>query len=258
MNAALATSAPRPEAARVLEVQDISKAYGPNPVLSSVSLSVCAGEFSVLLGPNGAGKTTLFNLITALFYPDSGWVKIHGFETARQPVSALGRVGVVFQQPTLDLSLTGRQNLLFHADLHGIPYALAYPRMMEEAERLSIAPRLNEKAAHLNGGHRRRLELIRALLHRPSVLLLDEPTAGLDMDTRTLLVRHIRSLCERENTAVLWATHLLEEVAGADNITVLHQGRTVFTGTEPAMLKHTEQSNLAAAFTHLTPKKKNS
>ena len=251
-----ATSSATRDATGVLEVHELSKAYGRVSALNSVSLRVREGEFSILLGPNGAGKTTLFNLITALFYPDSGWVKIHGHDTAKNAVAALGRVGVVFQQPTLDLSLTGRQNLLFHSDLHGIPTAAALQRIEEEAERLSIAGRLDEKAGKLNGGHRRRLELVRALVHRPSVLLLDEPTAGLDIETRGLLTAHIRTLCKRENTAVLWATHLLEEVTGADNIVVLHQGATVFTGTENKMLETTRQTTLSAAFASLTQKKK--
>ena len=235
-----------------MAVHGLGKSYGPLEALRDVSLNVAAGEFVVLLGPNGAGKTTLFNLITALFHPDAGKVLVNGHETAKNPVAALRGVGVVFQQQTLDVSLTVRQNLMFHAHLHGIPSMLARERMATETNRLGIADRLKTPVRMLNGGHRRRVEIIRALLHRPSLILLDEPTAGLDLASRNLLHDHVRELCAREGTAVLWATHLLEEVDGAQRIHILHKGRILFGGEEKTLLAKTGAKDIREAFTQLT------
>jgi ABC-2 type transport system ATP-binding protein len=245
----VAASAP---AAPVLSVERLRKTYGRTVALDDVSLSVPRGCFAVLLGPNGAGKTTLFNLATALFHPDGGRVLIGGFDTARKPVAALASVGVVFQQQTLDASLTVQQNLIFHADLHGIKSSVALQRIAEQAERIGISDRLHDPVHKLNGGHRRRVELIRALLHEPALLLLDEPTAGLDIGTRNLMHAHIRSLCRDTGVSVLWATHMLEEVSGADAVHVLFRGRFVYQGDEPGLLAATDTADLHQAFAALT------
>ncbi|RMF90222.1 MAG: ATP-binding cassette domain-containing protein [Nitrospinota bacterium] len=237
----------------ILVVEKLRKTYGQRVALKDISLSIFPGEFVVLLGPNGAGKTTLFNLITALFNPDAGRVLVNGYDTTRNPVAALASLGVVFQQQTLDLDLTVTQNLMFHAALQGMSRRMAKARIQEEAKRLGMQDRLKEQVRKLNGGHRRRVELMRALLHHPRFLLLDEPTAGLDIASRRLLHDHVRQLCRQEGVTVLWATHLLEEVNGVDRVLVLHKGSIVCEGTPEDMIRQTGAADLHEAFARLTP-----
>ena len=223
------------EATPALRVADVIKTYGAIRALDGVSLTARAGEFVALLGPNGAGKTTLFQLLSGLFVPDSGRIEIMGHDMRRDPVPALAELGIVFQQPTLDLELTVTGNLLFHAGLHGIARAAAKARIAKELARLGLAERAHDKAAQLSGGNRRRLELARALLHEPRLLLMDEPTVGLDPASRGDLIKLMLSLRAERNVAVLWATHLCDEVPNADRVVVLHRGK-VLADTTPAQL----------------------
>lgn len=212
-----------------LRVEGLSYAYGAKRALDEVSLTVAPGQFSALLGPNGAGKSTLFALLTRLFSTAEGRIEVAGFDLARSPRKALAQMGVVFQQPTLDLDLSVRRNLLYFAALQGIGGREARLRCDGALERLGMAERGEEKARELNGGHRRRAEIARALMHRPSVLLLDEPTVGLDAASRAAITAHVHELA-REGMSVLWATHLTDEVAPEDQLVVLHQGRIIARG----------------------------
>jgi ABC-2 type transport system ATP-binding protein len=212
-----------------LRVAGLSYAYGPRRALEAVSLTVEPGQFCALLGPNGAGKSTLFALLTRLFTAAEGHIEVAGFDLARSPRKALAQMGVVFQQPTLDLDLSVRRNLLYFAALQGIAGREARLRCDAVLERLGMAERGEEKARELNGGHRRRAEIARALIHRPSVLLLDEPTVGLDAAARAAITAHVHDLA-REGLTVLWATHLTDEVAPEDQLVVLHQGRIIARG----------------------------
>ena len=221
----------------ILVVEQLRKTYGKLVALNDVSLSIIPGEFVVLLGPNGAGKTTLFNLITMLFNPDSGRVLVNGHDTAKAPVKAL---------PELC------RYLLFYADLQGMSRKQAEARIMEETQRLSMSDRLQDHVRTLNSGHRRRVELIRALLHHPRFLVLDEPTAGLDIASRRLLHDHVLQLCRDQGVTVLWATHLLEEVSGVDQVLVLHRGSIVCEGSAENMMAQTGATDLHEAFTKLT------
>ncbi|MCG8558485.1 MAG: ATP-binding cassette domain-containing protein, partial [Hyphomicrobiales bacterium] len=211
----------RPSDGTALDVEALSFGFDGAPVLSDVNFNVRPGEFTVLLGPNGAGKTTLFSLITRLYESRQGSIRINGFGLREQPTKALAGIGVVFQQPTLDLDLTVRQNLLYHGALHGLGAAETGRRAEEELGRLEMLERQAEKVRKLNGGHRRRVEIARALLHRPQLLLLDEPTVGLDVPTRQSIVDHVHALCRDQGIAVLWATHLIDEVATDDSVIVL-------------------------------------
>ncbi len=240
----------------VLSVSHLKKCYGKRVALGGVSFSLNAGEFTILLGPNGAGKTTLFNLITGLFGPDEGDVRINGFEITKHPIKALEHVGIVFQQPTLDMDLSVFQNLKFHADLHGIAPEVARQRIMQEVEQLDLAGRLKDKVRELNGGHRRRIELIRAFLHQPNLILLDEPTAGLDLASRQFILEHSQRLCQQKQMTVLWASHLIEEAQNVDRIIIQHQGHFVFNGSEIALLEKTQTATIKAAFQQLTSKSK--
>lgn len=213
-----------------LEISGLSYRYGAKSALEDIQLSVPAGRFCALLGPNGAGKSTLFALLTRLFVARGGMIRIAGHDLARQPRAALARIGVVFQQPTLDLDLTVRRNLLYFAALHGLSGRAADLRAAEVLERLNMAERAQEPARNLNGGHRRRMEIARALIHRPAVLLLDEPTVGLDAATRLAITAHVHDLAN-SGLAVLWATHLTDEVAPGDQLAILHRGRICAQGT---------------------------
>ena len=218
-----------------LLLENVVKTYGQIRAVNGVSLRADAGEFIALLGPNGAGKSTLFQLLSGLFVPDSGRIEVVGYDMLRNPVPALARLGIVFQQPTLDLELSVTANLLFHAGLHGIPRAIAQVRIADELARLDLKDRAHDKAGQLSGGNRRRVELARALLHEPSVLLMDEATVGLDPASRSDLLKLLLRMRTERSVAVLWATHLCDEVPVADRVVVLHRGK-VLTYTTPAEL----------------------
>ena len=213
-----------------LSVSGLSHAYGGKPALEDVSFSVAPGHFCALLGPNGAGKSTLFALLTRLLTSRYGRIEIAGHDLSRHPRRALARLGIVFQQTTLDLDLTVRQNLTYFAALHGIAGRDARRRVDAALDRLDMLPRAGEKARHLNGGHKRRTEIARALLHDPKVLLLDEPTVGLDAAARHAITSHVHDLAA-DGISVLWATHLTDEVRPDDQLVVLHRSRALAVGT---------------------------
>ncbi len=240
------------ERAPALALDNVVKSYGAIRAVDGVSFKASAGEFIALLGPNGAGKTTLFQLLSGLFVPDSGRIEIMGHDMLRDPVPALAMLGIVFQQPTLDLELTVTGNLLFHAGLHGIPRAVAKPRIDRELSRLGLAERAHDKAAQLSGGNRRRLELARALLHEPRVLLMDEATVGLDPGSRSELLKLILSLRTERSVAVLWATHLCDEVPNADRVVVLRRGKVLADTTPAKLVAQTGAATIEQAFLDMT------
>lgn len=213
-----------------LSVKNLSFRYGARVALDDVNLSIDPGAFAALLGPNGAGKSTLFGLLTRLFTTDNGTISIAGHDLSRDPRAALGAMGVVFQQPTLDLDLTVEQNLRYFAALHGISGRDAGVRIGAALDRLGMAERAREKVRALNGGHRRRTEIARALLHRPKILLLDEATVGLDAAARQSITAHVHDLCANDGMTVLWATHLTDEVYDTDRLFILHRGKILQDG----------------------------
>ena len=238
--------------APALVLDNVVKTYGAIRAVDGVSLRASAGEFIALLGPNGAGKTTLFQLLSGLFVPDTGRIDIMGHDMRRDPVPALAKLGIVFQQPTLDLELTVTGNLLFHAGLHGIPRAIAGARIDNELTRLGLADRAHDKAAQLSGGNRRRVELARALLHEPRVLLMDEPTVGLDPGSRSELLKLILGLRSERAVAVLWATHLCDEVPNADRVIVLHHGKVLADTTPTDLVAKAGATTIEQAFLAMT------
>jgi len=240
------------QSAPALLLDNVVKAYGSIRAVDGVSFSVAPGEFIALLGPNGAGKTTLFQLLSGLFLPDSGHVEIMGQDMLRNPVPALALLGIVFQQPALDLELSVTGNLLFHAGLHGMARAAAKERIAAELARLDLTDRANDKAGQLSGGNRRRVELARALLHDPRVLLMDEPTVGLDPASRSDLLKLMLAMRLERSVAVLWATHLCDEVSGADRVIVLHRGKVLADTTPAELISRTGASTIEQAFLSMT------
>ena len=238
--------------APALLVDGLTHRFGARTVLEDVSFAVEPGAFTVLLGPNGAGKTTLFALITRLYHPREGRIALFGRSFRDDPSAALARMGAVFQQPTLDLDLSVQQNLDYHLALHGIAARVGRPRIEAELARVGLLDRRGERVRQLSGGQRRRVELARALLHAPDLLLLDEPTAGLDLESRRFLLDHVRRLCAEQGLAVLWATHLIEEAGTDADVVVLHQGRVRAAGRAGAVVAEAGGTGLQDAFERLT------
>lgn len=232
----------------MLRTVGLTKRYGARTALKDLTLTLGAGEFTVLLGPNGAGKSTLFQVLTGLFAADAGEVEVAGHSLRHAATAALRHVGVVFQQTALDLDLGIRHNLLFQADLHGLPRAVALRRIEEGCAQLAVDVDLDRKVRELSGGNRRKVELVRAWLHRPAVLLMDEATVGLDPKSRLDLLRALRERVRADGACVLWATHRVDEAEGADRVLVLHWGELTAQGTPAEVARALGGPTLEAGF----------
>ena len=233
-----------------LLVSNLGHRFGSRAALSEVSLTVPEGGFVALLGPNGAGKTTLFSVATGLYANQSGAVSVFGHDIRTSPAGALALTGVVFQARTLDGDLSIRQNLVYHAALHGIRGRAAMPRIIELLGRVGMRERLDERVRTLSGGQARRVEIARALVHAPRLLLLDEPTVGLDLASRSDVVHIVRDLVVDERLSVLWATHIFDEVHPGDEVVVLHAGRVIATGLAADLAR--PGGSLEASFRQMT------
>jgi ABC-2 type transport system ATP-binding protein len=238
--------------AAAIELRGLTKRYGTRTALDALTLSIAPGCFCALLGPNGAGKSTLFQLLTGLFAADAGQALIAGHDIRTQPVAALAALGVVFQQPALDLDLSVERNLRFHAALHGLPRRMADERIAQGCAALGIDKERPRAVRELSGGTRRRVELVRALLHRPAVLLMDEASVGLDPASRRALLTALRADIAARGTTVLWATHLVEEAQGADRVLVLHHGKLLADGTPTDVTAALGATTLEAGFIQRT------
>ena len=235
-----------------LEVQGLVKSYGSLKALDDVSLAVAGGEFVGLLGPNGAGKTTLFQILSGLFVADGGSVHVLGHDIRHSATAALAGIGVVFQQPTLDLDLSVLANLRFSARMHGMPGTRRRERIEAELLRLGLDEVANAPARTLSGGNRRRVELARALVHEPSVLLMDEATVGLDPASRRQLLDYVLDLRRERSVGVLWATHLVDEVERADRVVILHRGRVLDVGSPGEIVARAGAAGIGEAFLSMT------
>jgi len=228
-------------------VKDLVKRYRKASInaVDGVSFDVRAGEFFALLGPNGAGKTTTISILTTTLTPTAGVVKIAGYDARREAAQVRRQVGIIFQTPSLDLNLSGEENIRFHAILYGLyPYRPAYRLMPGEYRRqvlelagvLGMAEEVFRPVKKLSGGMKRKLEIIRGLLHRPRILFLDEPTAGLDAASRRNLWEYLRRVRAEYDVTILLTTHNLDEAEQADRICILDHGKVVALGT-PAEVK---------------------
>jgi ABC-2 type transport system ATP-binding protein len=235
-----------------LDVDRVGHRYGPQIALDDVSLTVMPASFTVLLGLNGAGKSTLFSLITRLYAIRSGSIRILGHDIMGAPGAALSRLGVVFQSRALDADISVQQNLKYHAALHGIGRRQADLEITRVLDLVAMTDRRRDRVNTLSGGQMRRVEIARALLHRPKLLLLDEPTVGLDIKSRADILGHVRRLLTAENIGVLWATHLIDEVGDDDNVVVLHRGRVLAKDSVRNVVAASAAPNMASAFTKLT------
>lgn len=236
-----------------LMVDQVSYAYQAHkPVLKDIGFEVAPGQFTALLGPNGAGKTTLMALITRLFHSHTGKIRLCGHDLHSDSRQALAMMGVVFQRPTLDLDMSVWQNCLYAARLYGLPHQGSVSRINALLERLGLEDHRHQATRLLSGGMRRRVELVRALIHAPKLLVLDEPTVGLDMPSRQLIVDHVHDLCRSENMAALWTTHLIDEIRPDDHLLVLAQGTIQAHGTTGDIMTRSGTDTLLAAYQLLT------
>ena len=229
-------------------VEGLGHRFGQRQVLNDVSFAIAPGDFTVLLGLNGAGKTTLFSLATRLYAQREGTIRVFGMDLRERALDCLRLMGVVFQQPTLDLDLSLEQNLFYHCALHGLSHREAAGRIAAEVDRVGLLEQRRDKVRQLSGGQRRRIEIARALLHRPRLLLLDEPTVGLDISSRQFLLDHVRHLCREEGLAALWATHLIDEVGDGARVVVLHRGEVRAAGGVAELVGETRAPSVRAAF----------
>jgi ABC-2 type transport system ATP-binding protein len=220
----------------IIEVDRVSKRYGRTLALDEVSLEVREGELFALLGPNGAGKTTLVHILCTIHPPDSGKARVAGFDVVKVPLRARESIGVVFQEPSLDDRLTALENLDFHGRIYGVPRRLRKQRIQEMLELVELSDRAESLVRSFSSGMKRRLEIARALIHDARILFLDEPTVGLDAQTRARIWEYLARLQRERELTVLVTTHYIEEVERCQRACVIDYGKVLAIGT-PAELK---------------------
>jgi len=218
-----------------IEVEALVKTYGEVEAVRGVSFTVARGEVFGFLGPNGAGKSTTINMLCTLARPASGTARVSGFDVAGERDDVRRHIGLVFQDPTLDGYLTAAQNLRLHAELYGIDAGVVPARMRQMLEMVDLWDRRDQPVRTYSGGMRRRLEVARGLMHSPRVLFLDEPTIGLDPQTRSSIWRYIRALQEAEGTTIFMTTHYMDEAEFCDRIAIMDRGEIVVLDTPEAL-----------------------
>src|SRR5579875_2592335 len=233
-DAVTATSGAAP-CALAIEVRDLVKTFGEVRAVRGVSFQVALGEVFGFLGPNGAGKTTTINMLCTLTRPTSGEARVAGFDVVRQRDEVRRNIGLVFQDPTLDGYLTAAQNLRLHAELYGVRSDLVAPRMQQVLRMVGMWERRDAPVSTFSGGMRRRLEIARGLMHSPRVLFLDEPTIGLDPQTRRSIWGYIRELKEQEEITIFMTTHYMDEAEWCDRIAIMDHGEIVALDSPQAL-----------------------
>ncbi len=220
----------------MIQTKDIHKSFGEIQAVRGVSFDVAAGEIFGFLGPNGAGKTTTINILCTLVPPDSGQALLAGFDVVKQPEKVRSSIGIVFQDPSLDERLTAEENLQFHGMIYGVPKVERKERISNVMNMVELWDRRHDIVKTFSGGMKRRLEIARGLMHHPRVLFLDEPTLGLDPQTRNRIWEYIRELRDRENITIFLTTHYMDEAENCDRIAIIDNGKIISLDT-PAELK---------------------
>jgi len=239
----------------MIEVANLTKKYGSFTAVDNISFKVKSGEIFAFLGPNGAGKTTTIRMLTTLARPSGGTIRINGYDPVTEQDMARRSFGIVFQEPSLDDELTALENMVFHGILYSMPKELRSERVEMLLRLVELWGRRHDQVKKYSGGMKRRLEIARGLLHLPKILFLDEPTLGLDPQTRNLLWEHIRELNQREGITVFLTTHIMEEAERvADTVAVIDYGRIIDCGSPHELEERTGTDSLEQAFLALTGK----
>ncbi|KPJ85674.1 multidrug ABC transporter ATP-binding protein [Parcubacteria bacterium SG8_24] len=240
----------------MIEVKGLTKRYGEFTAVDDISFSVAEGEIFAFLGPNGAGKTTTIKMLTTLLRPTSGNIRLNGSDPVRDRDEVRRSFGIVFQDPSLDEELTAGENMEFHGALYRVPRRIRRERIRSLLGMMRLWERKDDLVKRYSGGMKRRLEIARGLLHHPKILFLDEPTLGLDPQTRNLIWQHVRELNEQEGVTVFLTTHHMEEAEKvADRVAVIDDGKIVAQGTVRELIDSTGTGSLEEAFLALTGKR---
>lgn len=237
---------------KIIEVQNLTKKFGDLVAVDNIDFEVFEGEVFGFLGPNGAGKTTTISMLTTLLAPTSGEAKVAGFDVAREKDKVRENIGLIFQEPTLDEDLTAWENLKIHAALYHLPKDLYRQRVEEMLKMVKLWDRRGEMVKNYSGGMKRRLEAARGLLHHPKVLFMDEPTLGLDPQTRTKIWDYVLDLRKREKITLFMTTHYMEEAEYCDRVAIIDYGKLVAVGTPKQLKKKTKAKKMNDVFLELT------
>lgn len=237
----------------IISVKNLIKKFNDFVAVDTISFEVKQGEIFAFLGPNGAGKTTTIKMLTTLLAPTSGTISLNGFDVISDPRNTRKSFGIVFQDPSLDTELTAYENMEFHAVLYDLHREVSEPRIKELLGLVELADRKNDLVKNFSGGMKRRLEIARGLLHHPRVLFLDEPTLGLDPQTRNHIWNYIKKLNEKEGVTVFFTTHYMEEAdRAASRVAIIDHGKIIKEGTPESLKKETNTETLEDAFLALT------
>jgi len=237
----------------IIEVKNLVKKYGDFSAVNDITFSVKRGEVFAFLGPNGAGKTTSIKMLTTLLRPTSGDISLNGFDVSKNPGETRKSFGIVFQDPSIDNELTAYENMEYHAVLYDVEEAIRRPRIEELLKLVELWERKDDYVKNFSGGMKRRLEIARGLLHHPKVFFLDEPTIGLDPQTRNHLWNYIKALNKKEGVTVFLTTHYMDEAERmADKIAIIDHGKIVAQGTVDELKKQTNTKTLEEVFLSLT------
>lgn len=237
----------------IIQIKNLVKRFGDFEAVKSISLDVKEGEVFAFLGPNGAGKSTTIKMITTLLHPTGGLIAVNGEDPIKNPDAVRRSIGIVFQDPSLDDDLTAQENMEFHAMLYGVPAKNRKKKIGELFELVDLSDRKKNLVREFSGGMKRRLEIARALIHEPKILFLDEPTLGLDPQTRNHMWSYVSNLNKSKGMTVFFTTHYMEEAArNAGRIAIIDQGKIVSLGTPEQIVAKSGKENLEDAFIELT------
>jgi len=239
----------------IIEIKNLVKKFKDFTAVDDISFNVKHGEIFAFLGPNGAGKTTTIRMLTTLLDPTQGDITVNGFKTTKDKSGARKSFGIVFQDPSLDNELTAFENLEFHGIMYDVPKKVRRERIDQLLKFVGLEDRRNDFVKNFSGGMKRRLEIARGLIHHPKILFLDEPTIGLDPQTRNHLWEYIKKLNKEEDMTVFLTTHYMEEAESiANTIAIIDLGKIIAKGTSEELKKQTKQESLEKAFLELTGK----